>query len=154
MCTLYISSSSEDRRYPAQTTHIIPKLRTSSAQTHEVRPHCPSEILTVWHFKLSESVCVAPVQFHVFQCVCVFVAQTTQRRGDRRKPLLLLRLWKTQRRDLCLSPWQVQTLIHPVSRQQLSWWVDRSFCNHQVTGLTLIYLRSCRAACLKGIKCD
>ncbi len=33
---LCIPFSSEDRRHPAQTAHVVPKLRTSSAETHEV----------------------------------------------------------------------------------------------------------------------
>ena len=40
LLTLFVSFSSEDGRHPAQTAHVVPKLRTSSAETHEVRHHC------------------------------------------------------------------------------------------------------------------
>lgn len=56
--TLCICSSSEDRGHPAQTTHVIPKLWTSSAETHEVRHH-----RTRTHkWRADEGVSVAPVQ--------------------------------------------------------------------------------------------
>lgn len=102
-CSIF--SSPEDRRDPAQTGHVFPELRTSHAQTHEVRPLYESR----------SSVRFLPGS-HLCLCsrLSLFSEQTVQTRRDGRKPLLLLRLWKAQRGDRSLSPGQVERRLDGV----------------------------------------
>lgn len=114
---LCIYSSSEDRRHPAQATHVIPKLWTSSAETHEVRfcflllqfIYADCKISNQFFWACEHTACLCSSLF--------FTAQTIQRCRDRRKPLLLLWLWKAQRGDRCLSPGQVKGLAVSAGRR-------------------------------------
>lgn len=96
-CSIF--SSPEDRRDPAQTGHVLPKLWTSYAQTHEVRPLYESHSSV--RFLPGSLLCLC-------SRLCLFSEQTVQTRRDGRKPLLLLWLWKAQCGDRSFSPGQVE----------------------------------------------
>lgn len=160
--TSCISFSSEDRRHPAQTAHIVPKLRKSSAETHEVRLHCPdteninirldwmwqclccsgsvqSQLEATFFMKQHNTHATITHEISIASCIPVYVwfcctdNPETPRRMQTSSTSQTLK--DTMQRLLPFTLTGTEPL-HSVSRQQGSCWVDRAFCIHHSTEFT------------------